>query len=121
MFLFVDQTERAVQGCDWQSKWFPPEVDGSWLCRVRPLRLGCGGPASETVALTMYRINLDVANSLRISAGAILLRTGSQSVLVHCTAPVIVLMVLFGCMSTRLVVPASMCTKLLRVRVTISK
>ena len=50
--LFVDQTEWAVQGCDWQSKWFPPELDGSWLCRVRPLRLECGGPACETVALT---------------------------------------------------------------------
>ena len=34
------------------------------------------------------RIVLDVATSLRMSAGAKLLRTGSQSVLVHRTAPV---------------------------------
>ena len=48
----VDQTEWAVEGCDWQGKWFPPEIDWSWLCRVRPLRLGCGGgPACETVAV----------------------------------------------------------------------
>ncbi len=49
------------------------------------------------------RIVLDVATSLRMSAGAMLLRTGSQSVLVHRTAPVMVLMVLFSCTSTRLV------------------
>ena len=49
------------------------------------------------------RIILDVATSLRMNAGAILLRTGSQSVLVHRTAPVMVPMVLFSCMSTRLV------------------
>ena len=40
-------------------------------------------------------IILDVANSLRMSVGAILVRTSSQSVLVHRTAPVMVLMVLF--------------------------
>ena len=40
--------------------------------------------------------------SLRMSAGAMLLRTGSQSVLVHRTAPVMVLMVFFSCTSTRL-------------------
>ena len=34
---------------------------------------------------------LDVATSLRMSAGAMLLRTGSQSVLVHRTAPVMIL------------------------------
>ena len=45
----------------------------------------------------------DVAISLRMSAGAMLLRTGSQSVRVHRTAPVMVLMVLFSCTSTRLV------------------
>ena len=37
------------------------------------------------------RIILDVANTLRMSAGAMLLRTGSQSVLVHRTEPVMVL------------------------------
>ena len=47
------------------------------------------------------RIILDVATSLRMSAGAMLLRTGSESVLVHRTAPVMVLMVLFSCTSTR--------------------
>ena len=85
-----------------------------------------------------------------MSAGAMLLKTGSQSVRVHRTAPVMVIMMLFSCTSTRLVcaeflqtgaqysateyqranadvpivfapaphvVPASMCTKLLRVRV----
>ena len=41
------------------------------------------------------RIVLDVATSLRMSAGAMLLRNGSQSVLVHRTAPVMVIMVLF--------------------------
>ena len=49
------------------------------------------------------RIVLDVATSLRMSAGAMLLRTGSQSVLVHQTAPVTVLTALFSCTSTRLV------------------
>ena len=48
-------------------------------------------------------IILYVANCLGMSAGAMLLRTGSQSVLVHRTAPVMVLMVLFSCTSTRLV------------------
>ena len=38
------------------------------------------------------RIILDVANSLRMSAGAMLLRTGSQSVLVQRTESVMVLM-----------------------------
>ena len=45
------------------------------------------------------RIVLDVATSLRMYAGAMLLRTGSQSVLVHRTTPVMVLMVLFSCTS----------------------
>ena len=49
------------------------------------------------------RIILDIATSLRMSAGTMLLRTGSQSVIVHRTAPVMVLMVLFSCTSTRLV------------------
>ena len=49
------------------------------------------------------RIVLDVAPSLRMSAGAMLLRTGNQSVLVHRAAPVVVIMVLFSCTSTRLV------------------
>ena len=40
-------------------------------------------------------IILDVANSLRMSVGAMLLRTGSQSVLVHRNAPMMVIMVLF--------------------------
>ena len=48
-------------------------------------------------------IVLDGATTLQMSAGAMLLRTGSQSVLVHRTAPVMVLMVLFSCTSTRLV------------------
>ena len=39
-------------------------------------------------------IVLDVATSLRMSAGAMILRTGSQSVHVHRPAPVMVLMVL---------------------------
>ena len=38
----------------------------------------------------------------RLYAGAMVLRTGSQSVLVHRTAPVMVLMVLFSCTSTRM-------------------
>ena len=46
---------------------------------------------------------LNVATSLRMYAGAMLSRTGSQSVLVYRTAPVMVLMLLFSCMSTRLV------------------
>ena len=29
LFFFVDQTEWAVEGCDWQGKWFPPEADRS--------------------------------------------------------------------------------------------
>ena len=37
------------------------------------------------------RIILDVATSLRMSAGAMLLRTGSQSIIVHRTSPVMVL------------------------------
>ena len=41
-------------------------------------------------------IILDVAISLRMYVGAMLLRTGSQSVLVHRTAPVMVLMLLFS-------------------------
>ena len=46
---------------------------------------------------------LDVDNYLRMSAGAMLLRTGSQSVLVPRTAPVVVLMVVCSCSSTILV------------------
>ena len=38
-----------------------------------------------------------------MSAGVLLLRTGSQSVIVHRTTPVMVLMVLFSCTSTILV------------------
>ena len=45
-------------------------------------------------------IVLDVATSLRMSARAMLLRTGSQSVLVHHTSPVMVIMVLSSCTST---------------------
>ena len=47
--------------------------------------------------------SIDVATPLRMSAGAILRRTGSQSVLVQRAAPAVVLMVLFSCTSTRLV------------------
>ena len=54
-------------------------------------------------------IILDIANSLRMSAGAMLLRTGSQSVLMQRTEPVMVLMVLFSCTSTSLV-----CTEFLQ-------
>ena len=49
------------------------------------------------------RIILDVVTSLRMSEGAMLLRTGSQPVIVHRTAPVMVIMVLFSGMLTRLV------------------
>ena len=38
----------------------------------------------------------------QMSEWAMLLRTGSQSVIVHRTEPVMVLMVLFSCTSTRL-------------------
>ena len=53
------------------------------------------------------KIIVDVANPLRMSAEAMLLRTGSQSVLVHRSASVMVLSVVFSCTSTRLVLQNS--------------